>query len=182
MNYELVDFKEKINLDDLYHRKKQVEQNKIRVFQTILNRIHKKIKITSRQKYNDLFCFYIIPEFLVGVPIYDVAACTSYVINKLNQNGFIVRYTHPNLIFISWKKWIPEYKREEYRKKTGTRINGFGAVVKEKEIKLTKKPSTILIKKKPDEFKKIHAYKSTGTFLYDKNLLNRIENKIVLKK
>ena len=32
MNYELEDFKEKINLDDLFARKQQVEQNKIKVY------------------------------------------------------------------------------------------------------------------------------------------------------
>ena len=88
MNYELENFKEKLNLDDLFKRKREVEQNKIKVYQTILNRIHKKIKITSRQKHNDLFTFFIIPEFLVGTPVYDVAACTSYIIDKLTQNGF----------------------------------------------------------------------------------------------
>tara|TARA_Y100000588_G_C14195410_1_gene899955 strand:- start:872 stop:1420 length:549 start_codon:yes stop_codon:yes gene_type:complete len=180
-NYELVDFKEKINLDELFNRKRKVEENKIKVFQTILNRIHKKIKVTSRQKYDDQFCFYIVPEFLVGVPTYDVASCTSYIINKLRENGFFVKYTHPNLIFVSWKKWIPHYKRLEYKKQTGIKIDGFGNRVKEERKEEKKKNNTVVIKKNSN-YKQINDYKSTGTLIYDKNLLNRIENKIILKK
>ena len=157
MNYELEDFKEKLNLDDLFARKHQVEQNKIKVYQTILNRIHKKIKVTSRQKYNDLFTFYVIPEFIMGIPSYDVASCTSYIIQKLRDNGFIVKYTHPNLVLISWKRWIPMHKRMEYKKRTGIKIDGHGRKISEKEIQkkrkklleilLLLKKITIIIKK-----------------------------------
>ena len=167
-NYELVDFKEKINLEELFNRKRKVEENKIKVFQTILNRIHKKIKVTSRQKYDDQFCFYIVPEFLVGVPTYDVASCTSYIINKLRENGFFVKYTHPNLIFVSWKNWIPHYKRLEYKKQTGIRIDGFGNKVKEERKEEKKKNNTVVIKKNSN-YKQINDYKSTGTLIYDKN-------------
>ena len=182
MNYELENFKEKINLDELYERKHQVEINKIKVFQTILGRIHKKIKITSRQKYNDLFTFYVIPEFLLGIPSYDVAACTSYIIQKLRDNGFIVKYTHPNLLLISWKKWIPMYKRMEYKKKTGIRIDGHGRRVQDEQKKKKEIGKTTVVKKNDDTYKKINSYKSTGSLIYDKNLLDRIENKIILKK
>ena len=180
MNYELENFKEKINLDDLYKRKQLIEENKIKVYQTILNRIHKKIKIVSRQRYDEQFTFYIIPEFLVGIQRYDVAACTSYIIQKLRENGFFVKYTHPNLIFISWKKWIPYYKRLEYKKRTGIKIDGFGYVIKEE--KKEKKPAVVVLKKDDTNYKKINTYKSTGSLIYDKNLLNKIENKIILKK
>ena len=181
MNYELEDFKEKLNLDDLFSRKHQVELNKIKVYQTILNRIHKKIKITARQKCHDLFTFYVIPEFLLGIPSYDVATCTSYIIQKLRENGFMVKYTHPNLVFISWKKWIPMYRRMEYKKRTGIKINGFGQPVKEEEKKKNAVAGNTTVVKK-DNYTKINTYKSTGTLIYDKNLLNRIENRIILKK
>ena len=184
MNYELENFKEKLNLDDLFKRKREVEQNKIKVYQTILNRIHKKIKITSRQKHNDLFTFFIIPEFLVGTPVYDVAACTSYIIDKLTQNGFQIRYTHPNMLFICWKKWIPHYQRAEYKKKTGISINGFGRVITEEEkkaIKAKAATTTSTIVKK-NNFIKINTYKPTGTLIYDKNLLNKIQEKTIKLK
>ena len=66
---------ENVNLDDLYRRTREIKENRIKIYQNILQRTHKKIKYTSRQKHNDHFCFYIVPEFLVGVPTYDIATC-----------------------------------------------------------------------------------------------------------
>ena len=40
----------KINLDDLYERKKEMDFNNMQVFNRILKRIHTKIKTTSRMK------------------------------------------------------------------------------------------------------------------------------------
>ena len=50
--------------------------------------------------------------------------------NKLKENGFNIRYTHPNLLFISWKHWIPQYVRTEIKKKT----HDFGDNVINKQI------------------------------------------------
>ena len=66
---------------------------------------------------------------MIGVPKFDVAACIAYVINKLQDNGFKLRYTHPNLLFISWSHWVPDYVRNEI-KKTGAVIDGYGNVLK----------------------------------------------------
>ena len=46
----------KINLDELYDTKKEKDLQKLQVFNRILNRIHTKIKMTSRQKINSNFC------------------------------------------------------------------------------------------------------------------------------
>ena len=51
----------KINLDELYDKKKTYDLSKLSTYNKILNRIHDKIKITSRQKMNEQFCWYVIP-------------------------------------------------------------------------------------------------------------------------
>jgi hypothetical protein len=48
------------------------------------------------------------------------------VLAKLEENYFQVRYTHPNLIFISWGHYIPTYVRTEFKKKTGIAIDEHG--------------------------------------------------------
>ena len=93
----------KINLDELYTRKKEIHDNKLKIYNMILKRVHDRIKYTSRLKDSHCFCCYVIPEFLLGVPRYDSAACTAYLIDQLQENGFAIKYTHPNLLFISWK-------------------------------------------------------------------------------
>jgi len=123
----------KINLDELYDTKKEKDLQKMQVFNRILNRIHAKIKMTSRQKINSNFCWYVVPEVMLGIVNYDRVMCISYVIAKLEENDFQVRYTHPNLIFISWGHYIPTYVRTEFKKKTGISIDEHGNKKEDKE-------------------------------------------------
>ena len=125
-NKEDSDAIKKINLDELYDKKKTYDLSKLSTYNKILNRIHDKIKITSRQKMNEQFCWYVIPEIMLGVAAYDRASCISYILEELTSNGFVVRYTHPNLIFVSWKHYIPSYVRTEFKKKTGMIIDEHG--------------------------------------------------------
>jgi len=120
------DFTEQINIDELYEYKKNNDLNKLALFQKILNRVHVRIKTTSRQKKNENFCWYIIPEIMIGVPKYDQGECIAYIMDKLKENGFLVRYFHPNTVLISWQHWVPSYVRDEIKKKTGIVINEYG--------------------------------------------------------
>ena len=117
---------EKINLDELYEKKQEQDKNKLFTYNKILTRIHEKIKLTSRQKCNQQFCWFVVPEIILGVANYDHAGCIAYLVDKLQENNFIVRYTHPNLLLISWLHYVPNYVRTEYKKKTGTAIDELG--------------------------------------------------------
>jgi len=182
------DLTEKISLDELYDRKREVELQKMKVYTTILNRVHSKIKITARQKHDEQYTFYVVPEFVLGVPKYDVATCVSYIIEKLNDNGFVTKYTHPNLLFISWNHYIPSYRRAQIKKETGVSIDGFGNLITEKKKqdgpksvnalllenkKMISTTKTGAIKK---EYKDISLYKPSG--IYTQDILNRLKNKI----
>ena len=127
-------FSDKLNLDELYERKNEVEQNRIKIYQKILARVHTKIKITSRQRISEQFCFFIIPEFLVGTPRYDSAACTAYIIDKLIDNGFQIKYTHPNLLFISWQHYIDKKREFCLRKITDIQLTVLDNLLKRKKM------------------------------------------------
>jgi len=117
---------EKINLDELYEKKKEQDKNKLFTYNKILTRIHEKIKLTSRQKCCQQFCWFVVPEIILGVANYDHAGCIAYLVDKLQENKFMVRYTHPNLLLISWHHYVPNYVRNEFKKKTGTAIDEYG--------------------------------------------------------
>jgi hypothetical protein len=116
----------RMDLDELYEKKKQYDLNTVTTYNKILKRIHHRIKNVSNQHIDVQYCWYVVPEVMIGVPRYDNGACIAYVIDKLQENGFIVKYTHPNLLFISWKHWMPSYVRQELKKKTGIQIDGMG--------------------------------------------------------
>ena len=125
-NNDKIERLEKINLDDLYEKKKAHDQSKLFTFNKILNRIHSKIKLTARQQLNQQFCWFVVPEIILGVAHYDQMGCVEYVVEHLVKNGFRVQYTHPNLLLISWKSYIPSYIRTEFKKKTGIEIDESG--------------------------------------------------------
>jgi len=185
------ELRDKINLDDLYNRTRETDDLRRRVYKKILNRTHQKIKYESRQKSTGHYCFFIVPEFLVGTPRYDSASCIAYIMDKLSQNGFIVKYTHPNLLFISWNHYIPKYQRTDFKKKHGYNIDGFGNYVEETkkiENKITdpKDMNSLLLrksnvqvnvnKKEDKNYTKISQYKPTGNLIYNTALLKKIEN------
>jgi hypothetical protein len=126
-------FSEKLNIDELYEKKKQQDLNKLALFNKLLNRIHVKIKTISRQKVNEQFCWYLVPEIIIGIPKFDQGACIAYLMDKLKNSGFNVRYIHPNLLFISWLHWVPTYIRNEINKKTGIKINEYGEKIETNE-------------------------------------------------
>ncbi len=72
---------------------------------------------------------------MIGVPKYNQGECIGYLLDKLQDNGFQVRYIHPNCLFISWKHWVPGYVRSEIKKKTGINIDGNGNIIEKKEDK-----------------------------------------------
>lgn len=189
------DFSEKLNIDELYEKKRQYDLNKLALFNKILNRIHVRIKTTSRQKHDEHFCWFIVPEIIIGVPKYDQGACIAYLIDKLKDNGFNVRYIHPNTLFISWLHWVPSYVRTELKKKTGIVINEYGEKVDETEqqndntISLEPKDPNDFIfnrgnqgdqqksKQQKKEYTPIKSYKPSGNLVYNDDILSKIEDK-----
>jgi len=188
------DFSEKLNIDELYEKKRQYDLNKLVLFNKILNRIHVRIKTTSRQKLNEPFCWFIVPEIIIGVPKYDQGACIAYLLDKLKTNGFNVRYIHPNTLFISWMHWVPSYVRTELKKKTGLVINEYGQVdgknneanlLENKQID-NEEPNNLMIKTKDQQqlkppkrnFTPINSYKPSGNLVYDEELLFKIEGRV----
>ena len=177
---ELDNFSEKLNFDELYEKKREHDLRKLEVFNKILNRIHHKIKLTSRQKLDEQYCWFVVPETMIGIPKYDQGACIAYILDKLKTNGFVCRYLHPNVLFISWKHWIPSYVRTELKKKTGKIIDGFGKFVKEESKQEPQSSTKSLLfnksSKKKDEFRPINDY-IPQNIVYNPELLERLKSK-----
>jgi hypothetical protein len=187
----------KLNLDELYVKKQEQNINIMNNYNKILVRIHNKIKYVSKNLVNEQCCWYIVPEIVLGIPKYNHSDCTVYVIEKLRENGFVVRYTHPNLLFISWKHWVPSYVRSEIKKKTGNSVDEYGNIIDKNssnndslfpnsnsnsnssnsnnynDMIFNTDNSTKKIVKKP-EYKDVKTYKPSGNLIYNNNLLEKL--------
>jgi hypothetical protein len=185
------DFSEKINIDELYEKKRLSDVNKLELFKKILNRIHIRIKTTARQNVTDRSCWFIVPEIIIGVPKYDQGACIAYVMDTLQKNGFIIKYFHPNTLFITWNHWVPTYVRNEIKKKTGLVINEYGEKIADEkggddsDDGLTNNTnsnsassSTMEQIKNSKKYTPINSYKPSGKLVYSEDLLNKIEDKM----
>lgn len=173
------DFSEKINIDELYEKKRQSDLNKLELYKKILNRIHVRIKTTAKQN-KEKFCWFVVPEVIIGVPKYDQGACIAFLLNTLQENGFNVRYFHPNTLFICWEHWVPSYVRTEIKKKTGININEYGERIEEEIAENEEEEPQGDIKQisNSKKYTPINTYKPSGKLVYSEDLLNKIENKI----
>jgi hypothetical protein len=178
------DFSEKINIDELYEKKRQHDVGKLELFNKILNRIHVRIKTTSRQKLDEQFCWFVVPEVIIGVPKYDQGACIAYIVDKLKANGFQVKYIHPNTLLISWLHWIPSYVRNELKNKTGIIVNEYGEKLNEVDdsspplMQINEKTQTSTkIPLTGKNYTPITSYKPSGNLVYANDLLNKLDKK-----
>ena len=176
-----------INIDDLYEKKQRRDLRQVSIFNKILNRVHKRITLTGRNKINEKHIWFTIPEYIFGEPVYDKAECIAYIVAKLEANKFHIRYIHPNTLFVSWENWIPSYVRDEYRKKTGVSVDESGQVVSRKndvtEINNSGDPNAQILNtgemsdKPQKQYTSINQYKPTGNLVYNPDMFNRIEKK-----
>jgi len=136
-----------INIDKLHEDREQRINQKKEVYEEVLKKCHNRILQASKNDCS-CFCFFPIPSYIYGIPLYDTKSCVLYLANCLTHNGFDIKYTHPNLLYISW-----------YNKKNP-------------------KPKNIVKQKNNiNKYKTINDYKPTGKLIYDKDSIDLLTNK-----
>lgn len=91
---------QQLNIFELYKSIDDKKAKKVNHFEHVLTKCHSKIKLAAQN--NHFACFFEVPEFVVGIPLFNVTECITYIIKALNDNGFIVKYLYPKTIYISW--------------------------------------------------------------------------------
>jgi len=89
-----------ININELYQTQRVKQCNRLLYFENILKKCHHRIKTVAKK--TETFCFFVVPEFSFGIPLYNVYQCAQFIIDNLMQCGFNVLYIRPNLLYISW--------------------------------------------------------------------------------
>ena len=91
-----------ISIRELHKEVEHREEQKIKTYQMVFEKCVAHIKKTNTE-CSSCCCFYECPQFIYGIPLFDVSSCVIYIMNELIHKGFEVYYTHPNLLYISWK-------------------------------------------------------------------------------
>ena len=174
-----------MNIDDLFEKKQQRDLKERSIYNKLLNRVHSRIKFTSRSKRRESHIWFQVPEYIFGEPVYKQGDCIGYLVAKLEENGFHVRYIHPATLFITWANWIPNYVRDEIRHKTGMVIDEKGNVVVTQEEEEDNDAAGNLfnteqnnLQKARREYSDTDEYKPTGALVYKPEMLENLEKKV----
>ena len=88
---------------DLYDRRIRRDYARLRAYNTLLEQIYQRVYATSQLSGNTSSVLYSVPPFILGLPKLDMEDCIVYLVWQLRQSGFEVRFTWPNVLFISWR-------------------------------------------------------------------------------
>jgi len=132
-----------IDMKELYSTINAKSIRRMELYDSVLKKCHSRILYNSGLQRT--YCFYQIPEFIIGFPLYDIIELRQYIMNSLKTNGFELLYIEPNWLFIQW--------------------NVKGA----KSLTKNNNPS----KQVNNQYKSIDTYKPSGNLIYDdKSLMN----------
>ncbi len=135
-----------LNMDELYQTINSKKLKRYETYDSILKKVHTRIKYNARLEQT--FCFFQIPEFIFGVPLYNVQELKHYIVTSLKKNKFELLLIEPNWLFISWES-----------------SNSKKQVSKPKQIK------------KQSDYKTIGDYKPSGQFVSNDIELQNIKEK-----
>ena len=135
-----------IDMKELYSTINQKTLRRMELYDSILKKCHSRILYNSNLQR--IYCFYQIPEFVIGTPLYDIIELRNYVMNSLKTNGFDILYIEPNWLFIYWN------------------VKGAKSLTKNNNV--TKKINT--------QYKSTDTYKPSGNFIYeDSSIMNMMD-------
>jgi len=75
-----------LSITDLYSTINEKTIKRMEIYDGVLVKCHKRIQYNSSLERT--YCFYQIPEFIIGTPLYKVEEMRTYIINSLKNNDF----------------------------------------------------------------------------------------------
>jgi len=87
---------------ELYDKRKSKDASRLRAYNKILEQIYNRIRVLSKLPNSPCYLLYTVPPFIFGLPKIDMEDCVIYIIYQLRHSKYDVRYTPPNMLYISW--------------------------------------------------------------------------------
>ena len=137
-----------IDMKELHATINKQTLKRMELYDSILKKCHSRILFNSNLLRT--YCFYQVPEFVIGTPLYDILELRNYIMNSLKTNGFEILYIEPNWLFIYWNV---------------------------KGVKRLTKNTNITKQVNNNQYKSTDTYKPTGNFIYDDSSLMNMADK-----
>lgn len=139
--------KNHFSVNEIQKKQREKEKNRMKIYEIISKRCFEKIKASSLNE--ETFCFFQLPEYLPGLPLYNMTECVMFLLNVLHSNGFHARYCDHFYIYITWVLPKPNFKLIEPPKEKKT-------IVDDLDLK----------------YKPIEKYQSSNNFLFNNLVKN----------
>ncbi len=134
------------SVSDIHNKQREKDLRRLELYKSILGKVYKKIKTSATNE--ESFCFYEVPEYIYGTPLYNMKDCIIFILNSLHEKGFSAKYVDPFLVFICWNLPKPNLKITD----------------------LPSKPKENIIS--PPVYRPIENFQGNGNFLYKNNQKN----------
>lgn len=120
-NYKNKDEYPLFTVNDLQRKAKDKEKNRNKIYFSITKKCFDKIKETSSN--DETYCFFKIPEYIPGYPLFNMTECVLYLLNILQERGFLCRYVDKYILYITWNIPKKSYKAIENKSDTLNNIH-----------------------------------------------------------
>jgi hypothetical protein len=87
-----------VNDIETFHKEKIKKW--IKVYEKVLGNCYRKIREHAMR--DQKYCFFPVPEYIAGFPLFNITHCVCFIIKKLNQAGFQTKFIPSNIIYIHW--------------------------------------------------------------------------------
>jgi hypothetical protein len=102
-----------LNPSELYDKRRSKDAGRLRAYNKILEQIYNRIRTMSKLPNSQCYLLYTVPPFILGLPKLDLEDCIVYLIYQLRHAGYEIRYSPPNMIYISWLHHEKSYLVEQ---------------------------------------------------------------------
>ena len=83
------------DINKLHVHQERRNLEKIKLYDIILKRAYNRIETVAVHGHQ---CLFNVPEFLLGMPLYDAFQCSGYILQKLKKNAFFKNVVYGVLI------------------------------------------------------------------------------------
>lgn len=92
----------KISISELYELRNKKIEHRVNSFDIVLEKAHKRMRTAAAN--GGLNVFFEVPNFIIGVPLYNFEECIIHIVDALRKGGFLVQMLEQNhgLLYISW--------------------------------------------------------------------------------
>ena len=92
----------RLDPSELYDKRRSKDAARLKAYNTILGQIYHRVRVISKINNSPCHLLYTIPPFILGLPPLDIEDCSTYLAFQLRHTGYEVRFTPPNMLYLSW--------------------------------------------------------------------------------